>query len=224
MKSFIKTSLERLKPWAGRTLRSTRYALHTMVHPFNGFWELKHEKQGTLASANLIVLLTALTLLWRQQYTSFLFNSTNWETVNIWLVIAQFLAPLAIWVIANWCLTTLFDGKGSLKEIYIMTAYAIAPYPLLQIPMIFMSNLIAADESALYVFFDALSYGWSAGLLLCGLMMTHEYTMAKTVLSTLATIVGMVVIVVLCLLVFSMSAEAVGYVVSLVQELMIRFY
>ncbi len=224
MKNFIISSIEQLKPWLLRTLTSTRYALHTIVHPFNGFWELKHEKQGTVAGANIIILLTLMSILWKQQFTSFLFSDINWDQVNIWLVIAQFLAPLTVWVVANWCLTTLFDGKGNLKEIYIMTAYAIAPFPLLQIPLIFVSNLIAADEGALYVFFDSLSYLWSGGLLLCGLMMTHDYSLSKVLVSTFATIVGMAVIIVICLLVFSMSAEAVGYVVSLVQELIIRFY
>ncbi len=224
MKHYLIAALDWLKPLALRSLRSARFAFYTMVHPFNGFWELKHEKQGTVGGANVIVFLTLIALLWRQQYTSFLFNPVNWEQVNIWLVSAQFLAPLAIWCIANWCLTTLFDGKGTIKEIYIMTAFALAPYPLIQIPLTFASNLIAMDEGALYVFFDALSYLWCGGLLLCGLMQTHDYTMTKSVVFTFATILGMVVIIVLCLLLFSMSAEAVGYVVSLIREILIRFY
>ncbi len=224
MKAYLIAVRDWFCPRALRTLSAARYAFYTMVHPFNGFWELKNEKRGTIGGANLLVFITLLAILWRQQYTSFQFSTINWESVNIWLVSAQFLAPLAIWCTSNWCLTTLFDGKGTIAEIYIMTAYAIAPYALIQIPLIFLSNVITADEGALYWFFDSLSYVWSGGLLLCGLMMTHDYTMLKSVVFTVATILGMIVIIALCLLIFSMSAEAIAYVVSLVREIMIRFY
>jgi hypothetical protein len=48
--------------------------------------------------------------------------------------------------------------------------------------------------------------------------------MSKTVLSVVASVVGMIVIVVLCLLIFSMASEAVAYFTSFFQELIIRFY
>lgn len=38
--------------------------------------------------------------------------------------------PVALWVLANWCLTTLFDGEGTLKDVYIATCYALTPLPL----------------------------------------------------------------------------------------------
>jgi hypothetical protein len=136
---------------------------------------------------------------------------------------AMIFLPLIIWCVSNWCLTTLFDGLGSLKDVYIATGYALTPYPMIQIPMILMSNVITADEGALYVFFGALSIVWCVALLLVGLMQTHDYTMGKTVLAVFASLVGMLVIIVLCLLIFSMTSEAIAYFVSLVREMIIRF-
>lgn len=201
-----------------------RYCLHVIVHPFDGFWDLKHEKRGSVAAASCIILLTLLANLWSKQYSSFLFVDVNWEEVNIWLDMAQILVPLLIWCISNWCLTTLFDGKGTLRDIYILTGYALTPYPLLQIPLCFVSNVITAEEGALYFFFSTVSIVWCAALLLSGLMMTHDYTMKKTLLSTLATIVGMLVIIVLCIMIFSMASEAIAYFVSIWREIRIRFY
>jgi hypothetical protein len=83
--------------------------------------------------------------------------------------------------------------------------------------------VITADEGALYVFFGALSIVWCVALLLVGLMQTHDYTMGKTVLAVFASLVGMLVIIVLCLLIFSMTSEAIAYFVSLVREMIIRF-
>lgn len=195
-----------------------------IVHPFDGFWDLKHENRGTLAAANILVFLTLLARLLSLQFTSFLFLDVNWENVNIWLEIAEILLPLLIFVVANWALTTLFDGKGGMKDVYITTAYALTPFPLIQIPLCIISNVLAIDEGALYTFFSALSVVWCAALLLCGLMQTHEYTMGKTVLSLFATLIGMAVIIVLLMLVFSMTSEAISYFVSLGREIIIRLY
>lgn len=222
----ITSGLRRIRtsPWLLRTGNSLCYALHVIVHPFDGFWDLKNEKRGTVAAANIIVLLVLITRLLSLQYTSFLFMNVNWERVNIWFEMAQIAVPLTIWVVSNWCLTTLFDGKGTMTEIYIATAYALVPYILIQIPMCIFSNIVTEDEGTLYTFFNALSILWCAALMLVGLMQTHDYTMAKTVLFVLVTVVGMIVIIVLCLLIFSMASEAVAYFVSLGRELIIRFY
>lgn len=211
-------------PWLVRTAKSLAFSLHVISHPFDGFWDLKHEGRGTMAAANIIVFLTLLTRLFSLQFTSFLFMDVNWENVNIWLEIAQILLPLLIFVVANWALTTLFDGKGGMKDVYICVAFALTPIPLLQLPMCFISNLLAMDEGAIYTFFVGLSYVWCAAMLLCGLMQTHEYTMGQTVLSVLATVIGMAVIIVLLMLIFSMTSETVSYFVSLFREIAIRLY
>lgn len=205
-----------------RFFRSLRYSLYVIVHPFDGFWDLKHEKRGSMAAANVIVFLTLMTTLWVKQFSGFLFVKVDWESVNVWGEMAQILLPLIIWCVSNWCLTTLFDGLGSLKDVYITTAYALTPYVLIQLPLIVMSNVITVDEGALYTFFSSVSILWCAALLLIGMMQIHDYTMGKTILAVLATILGMVIIIVLCLLIFSMTSEAVGYVVSLIREIMIR--
>ncbi len=210
--------------WLTEKGRSLRYALYVITHPLDGFWDLKHEKRGSVAAANVIVLLTLLARLWRKQYSSFLFVDVNWERVNIWSEMAQVLLPLIIWCVANWCLTTLFHGLGTMKDIYMATAYGLTPYPMIQLPLCFLSNLITKEEGALYVFFNWFSLIWCAALILCGLMMIHGYTMGQTILAVLVTLVGMIVIIVLCLLVFSMVSEAAAYFISLGREFMIRLY
>lgn len=210
-------------PWLATFGKSLLYAFHVIVHPFDGFWDLKHEKRGTMAAANVIVLMTLISRLWIKQFSSFLFVSVNWEDVNIWAEMAMIFVPLCIWCVSNWCLTTLFDGLGSLKDVYITTAYALTPYPLIQIPLCLASNLITIDEGALYTFFGSVSVIWCAALLLVGMMQTHDYTMGKTVLSVLVSVLGMLVIIILLLLIFSMTSEAIAYFISFAKEFIIRF-
>ena len=86
-----------------------------------------------MAAANTIVILVLLTNLIKLGATSFVFNPVNWDNVNLILEIATFLVPFIVYVVANWCLTTLFDGKGTLKDIWMGTAYAMTPYVIIQL-------------------------------------------------------------------------------------------
>ena len=134
-------------------LGSLRYALHCCVRPFDGFWDLTHEKRGSVGAANTIVILVLLTNLLKLGFTSFIFQPVNWNEVNLLLEIMTFLLPFVVYCVANWCLTTLFEGKGTLKDIYMGTAYAMTPYVLIQLPLIVLSNVVTEEEGAFYIYF-----------------------------------------------------------------------
>lgn len=83
-------------------LETLRYALYVITHPLDGFWDLTHEKRGSIAAANTIVLLTVLARIMKLQYTSFVFMQVYWEEINIFLYIASVLFPLALFCVGNW--------------------------------------------------------------------------------------------------------------------------
>ena len=205
----------------GKTLR---YSLYVITHPLDGFWDLTHEKRGSIAAANIIIFLALLTRILKLQFTSFIFVKVIWEYVNIIEIILGFLIPIVLGCIANWGLTTLFNGKGTMKQIYMAIGYALTPYALIQLPLIFISNLMTVDEAAFYLYLTNFSQIWCGMLIICAVMMIHNYTLGKAILTILATIVGMMLIVFVILLFFSLVTDAAAYFVSLYKEIAFRFY
>ena len=67
-------------PWLAGYLASLKYALHVIVRPFDGFWDLSREHRGSVAAANTIVALTLITRVLKLQYTSFQFMMVHWKT------------------------------------------------------------------------------------------------------------------------------------------------
>ncbi len=199
-----------------------RYSLYVITHPIDGFWDLTHEKRGSMGAANIIVILTLLTRVWKLQFTSFQFNETNWQEVNIFMEFASVLLPLAIFCICNWGVTTLFNGKGTMGNIYMGTAYALTPYPLIQIPLIIFSRLITVDEGTFYQVFSTISLAWSAGLIVVAMMMIHAYTLKKTLLFMLVSVFAMLVFIFIFMLFFSMISDGFAYFVSLAREIIFR--
>ena len=205
-----------------RYFSSLKFALYCITHPLDGFWDLTHEKRGSLAAANTILFLTLLVRIMKLQYTSHVFMAVAWERINIFLYLASVLFPLALWCIGNWGLTTLFDGKGTLRNVYMATCYALTPYPLVQFPLIIFSNMITADEGDFYFVLGSLSLFWAGVLIIAAMMEIHEYKLGKTIFFTIATLFSMLVMIFILLLFFSMISQGVAYFVSLFREIMFR--
>ena len=210
------------KAWFLHLGKTLKYSLYTSVHPLDGFWDLTHEKRGSLAAANVIVALAILVDVLRLTLTSFQFVTINMEYFNAAIVMMRIILPIFLWVVANWSLTTLMDGKGRMIDIYMAVAYALAPSVIINAAMIPLSQIITFDEGAVYWVLAGFSVLWTAILILAGMMMVHDYSLTKTVLSSLLTIVGMGVMVFIFVVFFSLISDAAAYFVSLYKEILFR--
>lgn len=205
-----------------RLLDSLKYSLHVMFHPFDGFWDLKHEKRGSVLSATVIIIAVVLTFVAGRQYTGFVFNERQTEYVNIIFESASVLVPFFLWCGVNWALTTLMEGKGTFKDIYIATAFALVPMILISVPLIFVSNYMTEAEGTFYELFQWIALLWSAGLLLAGTMTTHEYSGAKTIITSICTVGGIAVVLFLALLFSSLLNQVFGFFYNIYLELAFR--
>ena len=205
-----------------RYLKSLKFALYCTTHPIDGFWDLTHERRGTYAAANTILFITILTRILKLRYTSFIFIQVYWEDLNILTYVASILIPLALFVIGNWALTTLFDGKGRLGQVYMATCYALTPYPLVQIPLMIFSNFITTEEAQFYAVVSIIALIWVAFIGVLGMTQVHEYSFGKNILFLVATVFAMLVMVFLLMLFFSMITQGVAYFVSIAKELLYR--
>lgn len=205
----------------GKTLR---YSLYVITHPLDGFWDLTHEGRGSIAAANIIIVLALLTTAIKLQYSSFLFYIIAWEYFNIVESLLGFLIPILLACVANWALTTLFDGKGTMKQVYMAMGYALTPYVIIQLPMTFLSNFMTVEEGVFYSYLTGFSWIWCGFLIISAVMMVHEYSFMKAILTIIATIVGVMLIVFIFLLFFSLITDAFAYFISLYKEIVYRLY
>ena len=121
-----------------RLVKELKYSLYIAVHPFKGFWDLKHEKMGSFRSAMVLVTLAVLMQVLAAYFTEFLLNSTRIESYNLLTTIAVGYGIFFGFCISNWCFTCLSDGEGTLRDIMTAVGFSLAPYiltSLLQIPI-----------------------------------------------------------------------------------------
>lgn len=143
--------------------------------------------------------------------------------MNVFFLFLGTIPLFAVWVTANWGVSTLADGKGRYKEIFIGSAYALIPYIGASVIAIALSHMLTISEGVYITWVMAAGYIWSGVVMLGVLSGLHEYTFTKTVGSTLLTILGVLVVTFLVFLVFSLIQQAVMFVYSIVNEMLYRY-
>ena len=197
------------------------YVFHVIFHPFDGFWDLKHEKRGSFRAAITIFGMVIITFYYQAIGQGYLLNPQE-NYSSLFAVILSVAAPFALWIIANWCLATLFDGEGSFKDIFIATCYALMPLVLIMIPTTIASNVLVAEELDILSVINAFAFIWTGILIFFGMMVTHDYGMGKNFLTTLGTILGMVIIMFIAILFSTLLSKLVSFVTNIVTEIQFR--
>ncbi|MBP3570591.1 MAG: YIP1 family protein [Clostridia bacterium] len=197
------------------------YGFHIILHPFDGFWDLKHEKRGSVRGAIFFIVLAIATFYYQAIGQGYLLDPFS-SLASIWAQIFGVLVPLFLFILANWCLTTLFEGEGSFKDIFIACSYSLLPIPLLVIPTTIYSNFCITTETDIIGFISSFAFIWLGLLVFFGTMVTHDYSMGKNVITVLGTIVGMVFIMFLAVLFTTLVGKIVGLITNIVDEIQYR--
>ena len=197
------------------------FGFYIIMHPFDGFWDLKHEKRGSVRAAIFWVAVATVVNVYNTIGASWMSNPAK-ESAKVIYLMATVLVPLFLWVVGNWCLTTLFDGEGNFKDIFITSAYALVPMVVLCIPATLLSNVLSLDEVAIATLLKSISFVWMGFLIFFGIMTTHGYTMGKNLLITICTIVAMVFIAFLIMLFSNLVTRMVSFVSEIITEISYR--
>jgi hypothetical protein len=128
-----------------------------------------------------------------------------------------------LFTIGNWSVTTLLEGKGTYKEIFMVTGYALFPLIIIGYPAVVLSNFLTLEEMALYTLIMGIAYALSAWMLFMGLLNIHEYGLFKTIGALILTAVAMGVMMFLGLLFFDLIQQFIAFIVSIYEELSLRY-
>ncbi|MBO5010731.1 MAG: YIP1 family protein [Clostridia bacterium] len=199
------------------------YVFHLVFHPFDGFWDLKHEKRGSVRAASTILGITIVAFFYQAIGTGYMHNPKG-DYSTVFVQIIAVVVPVVLWIVGNWCLTTLFDGEGSFKDIYIATCYSLAPLPLFVVLSTVLSNVLTVTEGSILTLLVSLGYVWVGLLLFFGMVVTHDYSTGKNVITTLGTIVAMAVIMFIILLFSSLVMKMATFLITLFTEIFNRIF
>ena len=211
------------RPVAADSYRGTlRYSRYVIFHPFDGFWDLKCEKRGSMKAAVTLLALACAAMAVYSRFIGFPFGSSSADEVNLLLEAMKVAGPLLLFCACNWCVTSLMNGEGSFRDIFMASSYALTPLVILLPIATLFSNVLVEDEGDFFLFLVTLAFCWTIALVICANRQIHDYTMGKTLLVILITLLVMVIVLFLAVLAFALANQFVSFISDLQTEISMR--
>lgn len=98
-------------------------------------------------------------------------------------VVVGFFAILILFIVCNFLVTSITDGDGTLKQVYMIPAYGIMPLMICMIVTTIMSYQLTYNESFILTVIMMIGGIWSIAVIFEGLSTVHDYDFKQTVVS-----------------------------------------
>lgn len=203
-------------------LTQGQFVKHVITHPFEGFEDLRWKKAGSMKIAiGIVVLLFIQSLAYSRMY-GFQYYSDYDKVFNIVPYIFQSFGIFLLYVVCNWAMCTLFDGEGSMKNIFIVTAYSLVPYITGYLIGTVLSHFLIKDEYVFIQMFEVVGLAWTVVLFVSAMKAVHQFSFLKTLALIALTLVAMVLVIFLLVLLLTLFQQVIIFVFTIYTELSYR--
>lgn len=199
-----------------------QYLLHLMVHPADGYDELRYNKKYSLGIANAILIAWFFITALNYNYQGFIFNYNDPNDFNVFIIFATTIGLMAVFCLVNWLLSTFFEGKGKLREVWIYSCYALLPLVTATALQTILSHYLTQDEGVFLNYLTTIGTAWTIILLVFAVQRLHQYTFKRNMASLFATVLGILVIVFLLFLMCNLYIQVKSFVDTVVKEFLYR--
>lgn len=199
-----------------------KFPFYILTHPIKGFEDFKQEKKGKMYVAIFYLFMMVISAIVTATMSGFLISDPWEETFNIGRTTLLVVVPIILVTIGNWSITTLFDGKGNIKEIFMVIMYGLIPFIWVSIPVTILSNFLIREEIQFYFAMISIGTVLAAYKIFMGLLVIHEYTMLRTILTVIFTLVAVAVMIFIGILLLTIFQQVYGFIRALYDEIVLR--
>lgn len=199
-----------------------QYMFYVLTHPMDGFYEIRHREKGSVPLAILTVILFSISYTINRMSSSFIVNDINPRTVDLISDLQGVLVIFFLFCVGNWSITCLMNGEGRLKDIVTVVGYSLLPMVLTYLPATLLSLALSDEEVIFYSLIIWIGTAWSVILAIAGIMIVHNYTSGKTLVTLILTILAMLIIMFILMMLFTLLQQVYGFIYSIYTELKFR--
>ncbi|MCK9234509.1 MAG: hypothetical protein M0O98_04895 [Acholeplasmataceae bacterium] len=199
-----------------------KFMFYYLKSPLDAFYEVKANKRVKVKTGIfygfIMIMLYVLFLL----LTGQLFKPVILERAVFSEEVLKVLVPLITFVFANYLVSSLMEGEGTLKAVFINTIGALMPVVVIMPLLIIISNVLTLNEVFIYQFIFFIMIAWSATLLFFSVKDTHNFSVKQTIYHFLMTILMMIVILIVFIMIYMMMMQVVEFVGNIIKEVIIH--
>jgi tetratricopeptide (TPR) repeat protein len=197
--------------------------LHLMLfHPLDTLYDLKFRKRSSYLTATLIYLLVTILSIITVIGPAFIFRNMNIESFFVIRHVGIVLGLMYLFVFANYLVSTINEGEGWFKDVYIGFAYALAPYIFLSLPVVLLSYGLTLYEVFIFDFINLIMYSWTVLYLVIMIKEIHGYSIRALVKNIILTIFSVLLMILILVIVYLLLYQVYDYVFGFIREVIQR--
>lgn len=217
--------VQKCKAAIGEKIRSIRgvgdtmYAFRVARHPLDSYYDIRVGKTGTVLGATVLYVLLFVSFMLYMLGKGFIYQYYDVQDLDISSIVVGFFALISLFVVCNYLVTSINDGEGTLKQVYMLLAYATLPLTLVFIGITIVSYGVTTNEAFFLSVALLIGAVWTIILIYIGLQTVHNYTAGETIKSVLLTVLLAFVVVVVIMIVTIMWDQVWTFLSTLGEEL-----
>ena len=196
--------------------------LNCVVHPFEGSQQVRYYNKGSAKLATLVLVIYFITTVCSEIYYGFMYKMMDKSNYSAGFSLIRTFGIVLLWTVVNWGLTTLFQGKGNMKQVYIVTCYALIPQILGSVLTTILSNVLVPEEALVITAISVVCLALTAIMLCVGIMTVHEFGFFKFITMTIVIVLGMLVCVFVIMMVFVLLQQLFTFAGTIYKEVSYR--
>ena len=221
IKNFAKIGASR-SPVQFNMPETVRLLGRVIRHPFDTFYDIRREDKGSVKGATCLYLLAYLVFSADFMFRGFIFNFNERNLENLTYVTMLFFLPVILWVCGNYLVGSINEGEGRFRDVYVMTALALAPLILFMPFVTLATHASTINEEFLINTATGLIWLYCAVLLVIGLKEIHDYTFKQSFKSVLYTLFFMGLAVIVTSIISTFWGELIDFSYTLGEEAIFR--
>ena len=192
-------------------------------NPYDCCYGIKREKRASFVSAGLIVVLFFILFVLVKYFSGFLFSTVRSGEYEILRDTAMVYGAFLLLVTCCYLVCTINDGEATYKDLFIGSAYALAPMLIFLPIRLFLTNVLTYNEQFFITLLDVVSYGWTGLLIILEIMYLNDYSLKKTFGIIVLTLFTVLIAVALLFVLYVLISQIVDFVASIYGEVVYRF-
>jgi len=193
-----------------------------LAHPIESIEKIKREKQWSVLLSVIILALWFLVTVFSEYVTDFKFNYNDPKKINTFYLLCSTVGLYLLFTLINWALTTLFDGKGTIKEIFCACSFALVPWIVMMLVNALLSSFLLIEESVFMTIISAVGILYAVFIFVAVIMAIHDFSLTKTILSLVFTVAGIIFVVFLLILFFGLLQQVLFFFQTIIKEAQLR--
>ena len=191
-----------------------------LIHPSNTFTDIKEKKQGSILLCVISVLVFYVVTILQTLKGGFLFTVYDAESFNSFWLFVKTSGLVILWIIANWMVCTLLQGKGRFKEIAIVTCYSLLPLIIEKFINLILTNVLLPTEASFLTILEVIAIIYFLILMITGLMKIHDFSMGRLIGTSVLSIAGVAAIVFLVIMIVILVQQFGGFIATVISEIL----